>query len=311
MADSIFREKSMARVSSPESLDDYIRVTTPSLWIVLIAIVILLAGFIAWSAGGIRKAAAPLSYAEFKALSPEQQKQTFAQLTGPEIYDLVASSDENWPVTSYDLISPGNAKETIVLFDNNGDLHFNLAWPCYGGFVPESISSIGDLSGSLDVSRDGGDSGHSLSCGRNADGSYPNDSQRSVPKSSATVRTGVLDVDRYLQVVDIVSGSGSEEDRLSELCRLGFDPETAACFLTDYAAFPSRDEVSGPNNINDGAGFAGRSVDGRYGYYGITAPWNAGDLKLEGGAGQLCTVFSWGTLCASGLIYDTGTADIN
>ena len=37
----------------------------------------------------------------------------------------------------------------------------------------------------------------------------------------------------------------------------------------------------------------------------------AGDLALEGGAGQLCTVFSWGTLCASGLIYDTGTAEIH
>ncbi|MBR6352065.1 MAG: hypothetical protein IKR93_07055 [Firmicutes bacterium] len=277
----------------------------------LIAIMVLLAGFIAWSTDGIRKAAAPLGYEEFKALSPERQKQTFAQLTGPEIYDLVASSDENWPVTSYDLISPDNAKETIVLYDNNGDLHFNLAWPCYGGFVPESIASIGDLSGTLDVSRDGGDSGHSMSIGRNPDGSYPNDSQRSVPKSSAAVRTGVLDVDRYLQAVDIVSSNGSDADRLSELGRLGFDSETAACFLADYAAFPSRDEISGPNNINDGARSAGHSVDGKYGYYGITAPWNAGDLRLEGGAGQLCTVFSWGTLCASGLIYDTGTADIN
>ena len=48
----IFREKSMERVSSPEALNDYIRVTTPSVWIVLIAIVMLLAGMLAWSVLG-------------------------------------------------------------------------------------------------------------------------------------------------------------------------------------------------------------------------------------------------------------------
>lgn len=48
----IFREKSMSRVSSPEALNDYIRVTTPSVWIVLAAIVILLAGMLAWSVFG-------------------------------------------------------------------------------------------------------------------------------------------------------------------------------------------------------------------------------------------------------------------
>ena len=307
----IFREKSMERVSGPEVPDDDIRLGMPSVWIVLIVLAVLLAGVLTWIAVGRRSAAAPMSYAEFKSLSAERQIQTFAELSGQEIYALVADSDESWPVDSYDLISPDNAKETIVLFDNNGELHFNLAWPCYGGFLPESIASMSELSGTLEVSRDGGDGGHSLSCGRNADGSYPNDSQRSVPKSSASVRTGVLDVDRYLQVLDIVTDGESEDSRLSELREMGYDPEISARFLADAAEFPSRDEISGPDNINDGAMSVGHTVESKYGYYGITAPWTAGGLKLEGGAGQLCTVFSWGTLCASGLIYDTGTAEIH
>ena len=45
----LFREKSLERISSPEQLDDYIRVTTPSVWLVLIATVILLVGIIIWS----------------------------------------------------------------------------------------------------------------------------------------------------------------------------------------------------------------------------------------------------------------------
>lgn len=49
---TIFREKSMERVSSPEQLDDYIRVTTPSVWLVLLALVILLVGILAWSVFG-------------------------------------------------------------------------------------------------------------------------------------------------------------------------------------------------------------------------------------------------------------------
>ncbi len=48
----LFREKSMERVSSPEALNDYIRVTTPSVWIVLIALVVLLVGMLTWSIFG-------------------------------------------------------------------------------------------------------------------------------------------------------------------------------------------------------------------------------------------------------------------
>ena len=49
---SIFRQKSVDRVSSPEQLNDYIRVATPSVWLVLAALVVLLAGMLAWSVLG-------------------------------------------------------------------------------------------------------------------------------------------------------------------------------------------------------------------------------------------------------------------
>ncbi|MCR5008732.1 MAG: hypothetical protein K6A76_09175 [Oribacterium sp.] len=246
----------------------------------------------------------------FKELTSDQKKEEFSKLTGQEIYDLVKDSDENWPVTAYDLITPRNAKWTIILFDNNGDLHFNLAWPHYGGFLPESIASIKDLSGTVDVSRDGGDGGYSMSYGRNKDGSYPDDSQRSVPKSSATVRTGTLDIDQYNKVVEIVVSGNSKEERLAALSDMGYNEDIAVRFINDQAAWLTRDEVAGPDNISDGAASVGHEVESSYGYYGVTAPWKAGDLDLCGGAGQINTVFSWGTLCDSGLIYDLGEAEI-
>lgn len=52
---NIFRKKSLERVSSPEELNDYIRVTTPSVWVVLIALALLLAGMLVWSIFGTVK----------------------------------------------------------------------------------------------------------------------------------------------------------------------------------------------------------------------------------------------------------------
>lgn len=52
MKNSIFRKKSMDRVSSPEQLNDYIRVTSPGVWLFLIALILLLTGFIIWAAFG-------------------------------------------------------------------------------------------------------------------------------------------------------------------------------------------------------------------------------------------------------------------
>lgn len=46
---SIFRKKSLERISSPDQLDDYIRVTTPSVWVALLALIVLLAGILAWT----------------------------------------------------------------------------------------------------------------------------------------------------------------------------------------------------------------------------------------------------------------------
>ncbi|MBE5859366.1 MAG: hypothetical protein E7301_04480 [Butyrivibrio sp.] len=45
---SVFRKKSLERVSSPEQLNDYIQVTTFSVWIVLLSTIILLAGIMIW-----------------------------------------------------------------------------------------------------------------------------------------------------------------------------------------------------------------------------------------------------------------------
>ena len=46
---SLFRQKSVDRISSPEQLDDYLHVTSPALWVVLCAVAALLIGLLIWS----------------------------------------------------------------------------------------------------------------------------------------------------------------------------------------------------------------------------------------------------------------------
>ena len=41
MSDQIFRKKSLDRISSPEQLNDYIRVANPGIWMILAAVIIL------------------------------------------------------------------------------------------------------------------------------------------------------------------------------------------------------------------------------------------------------------------------------
>lgn len=49
---SVFREKSLERISSPEQLNDYIKVSNPSVWIIISALLILLGSAFYWGFAG-------------------------------------------------------------------------------------------------------------------------------------------------------------------------------------------------------------------------------------------------------------------
>lgn len=52
MNKQLFRQKSMDKITSPEGLNDYIRVSNPSVWIILAAIIALLVGVCVWGIFG-------------------------------------------------------------------------------------------------------------------------------------------------------------------------------------------------------------------------------------------------------------------
>ncbi|MDD3340489.1 MAG: hypothetical protein PHS82_16745 [Lachnospiraceae bacterium] len=52
MNKTIFREKTIDRVTSPEELNDYIQVTSPRIWIIIAIVLMLLAGTLCWGIFG-------------------------------------------------------------------------------------------------------------------------------------------------------------------------------------------------------------------------------------------------------------------
>ncbi|MCD8048691.1 MAG: hypothetical protein LUG52_03660 [Clostridia bacterium] len=52
MAKNIFREKSLEWISSPEQINDYIRVANPPVWMMLGALLLLLIGICVWGVFG-------------------------------------------------------------------------------------------------------------------------------------------------------------------------------------------------------------------------------------------------------------------
>lgn len=52
MDKQLFRKSSIERVSSPEQLNDYVRVSNPSVWMILAAVIVLLTGVCIWGIFG-------------------------------------------------------------------------------------------------------------------------------------------------------------------------------------------------------------------------------------------------------------------
>ena len=52
MNNNLFREKSIKKITSPEQINDYIKTSNPSIWIIFSAVAILLVGTLIWSVFG-------------------------------------------------------------------------------------------------------------------------------------------------------------------------------------------------------------------------------------------------------------------
>lgn len=98
MGNPIFRQKSIDRVTSPDQMNDYIRVSNPQVWMILLAIIVLLVGICVWGifgsmdtkteTGGVCKDGRLICYIS---------ENDYAKLTEDA---LISVNDEEYPVAS-------------------------------------------------------------------------------------------------------------------------------------------------------------------------------------------------------------------
>jgi hypothetical protein len=49
---NLFRKKNIEKISSPEQLNDFIKVSRPGIWLILLAVILIIAGVAVWSVSG-------------------------------------------------------------------------------------------------------------------------------------------------------------------------------------------------------------------------------------------------------------------
>lgn len=117
-----------------------------------------------------------------------------------------------------------------------------------------------------------------------------------------------MDVDKYKKVIEIISSNVKNSIIKEALLKEGFSAEQSLNLINEYKSWnKNRFEVFGKDGIVDGLNSINKSIEPTYGYSGKIASWSIGNLKMEGGAGQLNTVFSWKTLINTQIITGEST----
>ena len=79
----LFRQKTLDRISSPEQLHDYLRVTSPKLWMILAAVIALMVGLIVFSSATTMENSIPVKV--------DVRNFVVGEENGQPIYDVEAS----------------------------------------------------------------------------------------------------------------------------------------------------------------------------------------------------------------------------
>ncbi len=115
MADQLYREKSLKYISSPEQLNDYLKVAKPGVWGVLIAIILLLVGLLIWgSFTYIGSSIDGIATVEDGVLVMDFYSQEYASRVNEDM--AVTIGDVDWPISS---VGKDEAGYVFVIADTN------------------------------------------------------------------------------------------------------------------------------------------------------------------------------------------------
>ena len=114
MENGLFRKKSMERISSPEELHDYMRVTSPRLWMILGAIVALLVGFIVYASTATMENTMPITVSLTQYEIPEEEE------VSEETGEAEGAVTEDGVIESIESAEGGNTSEVAESVEGEG-----------------------------------------------------------------------------------------------------------------------------------------------------------------------------------------------
>ena len=121
---NVFRQQSLDSISSPEQLQDYLRVTNPGMWMLLAAVISLLAGLFAWSMVGeletLADGAAVVDHGQAVILVADADKGSIASgmtfRIGEDEYSISAvETDESGRTVAYAPVSEADGKYDVKI----------------------------------------------------------------------------------------------------------------------------------------------------------------------------------------------------
>ena len=117
MNEELFRKKSLDKVKSPENLDDYIRVSNPGVWLLLVSVIILLVGACVWGVFGHIDSTVPASV----RIENGQAVCTISEesISSVKVGQMVKFKDQE---TSIKSIGEKNGKEYVCVLDAESSL---------------------------------------------------------------------------------------------------------------------------------------------------------------------------------------------
>ena len=157
---SIFNKKATEKLRSPDDLDKYVRVTNASVWAIIAAFSLLIAGLLAWAVFGsistnVTTKGTYLQDGDVVCFLPYDQAITVSvgneanvggeQMTVASLSGLPLSRDEAKDVLGSDFLTSSLVSDDwiyVVKFNGDGDYDFEVGYPIQVSITTETIAPI-------------------------------------------------------------------------------------------------------------------------------------------------------------------------
>ena len=132
----LFREKSLESIESPESMNDYLQVTSPGVWLVLAAVITILIGAVLWSIFG--RINTSIDVAVVSSSEDQNCYVPYEELEGIMSAGVVAVDEHEYPLRM-------DADSETIIISESTNPYIRVAGGFHIGDVAVEIPIEGDI----------------------------------------------------------------------------------------------------------------------------------------------------------------------